>query len=262
MSWLALARKRGPLAVNVARGLRPVVLHESASLLAVNKPERCAVKAEPGTESDRRWTELVGGLRRRYGAVHPVHRLDASVTGVLLFARTSRAGAYVARVSPSLTRSAAELGRQFAHGHVKKSYLALLTRAPTVSDPPSATMHDGLPGHLCSRYVALRTDGRGLEQMQLVDPDAEGALRATMRWRCLEAASDGGLSLVHLEPEHGRRHMLRVLCADALGAGILGDFKYARSRKHARFGLQKSGRICLHASELTFTVRRMALSKS
>ena len=102
MSWLALARKRGALPLSAARGLQPDVLHETASLLAVNKPERCAVKAEPGSESARRWTELIGGLRRRYGAVHPVHRLDASVTGVLLFARTSRAGAFAAGLTPSL----------------------------------------------------------------------------------------------------------------------------------------------------------------
>jgi len=221
----------------LSRALQPVVLYETPSLIAVSKPERCGVQAEPESQTGTRWAELVRGLRQRYGPVHPVHRLDANVTGVLLMARTSQA--------------AAALSKRFARRRVRKTYLALLTRKPTAHGQPSAAMHDGTLGHVCARHIAMRTDERGLERMQVVQRGEAGAMGATMRWRCLEAADDG-LALVQLEPEDGRRHMLRVLCAEVLGAGILGDFKYERSRRHARLGFQKSGRICLHALELAF----------
>ena len=153
-----------------------------------------------------------------------------------------------------LSLPAAELSDQFARGQIRKTYQALLIRKPREHGPPSEPMHDGSLGHLCAGHVALRKDEDGIERMQIVGSEEEDALTATMRWRILDTA-DNGVALVQLEPADGRRHMLRVLCTDALGAGILGDYKYQRSRRHARFGFHHSGRICLHASELTFGVR-------
>ena len=242
-----------PTRRGLSRALQPVVLYETPSLIAVSKPERCGVQAEPESQTGTRWSELVRGLRRRYGPVHPVHRLDANVTGVLLMARTSQAG--TTRRAIRTDGTAAALSKQFARRRVRKTYLALLTRTPVAHGQPSVAMYDGSLGHLCARHIAMRTDERGLERMHVVESGDAGALGAAMRWRLLEAADDG-LALIQLEPEDGRRHMLRVLCAGALGAGILGDFKYERSRRHARFGFQKSGRICLHALELAFKVRR------
>ena len=98
------------------------ILYEDNHLLAINKPAGWLVQGDStGDPTLTDWGKAY--LKEKYakpGAVflHPVHRIDRPVSGLVLFARTDKA-----------------LGRLttlFRERKVIKSYLALVLNAPMV----------------------------------------------------------------------------------------------------------------------------------
>lgn len=140
-----------------------------------------------------------------------VHRLDRPVSGVVLFARTSKA--------------AARLSAQFREGRVAKRYLAVCPAAPFAGAhaPRGGTVEQWLRKNRTRNTVSV------------VSPGTAGAQHARTRWRLVAlaaapggaaaGAAAGGRALLALRPESGRPHQLRVACA-SLGAPILGDLRY------------------------------------
>jgi 23S rRNA pseudouridine1911/1915/1917 synthase len=167
-----------------------------------------------------------------------VHRLDRPVSGVLVFARTSKAAA----------RLAAQWRSRAAH----KLYWAVGERrlarraAPRSKRAPRANASDATVGSAASTDAGgvveqwLAKDER-TNRVQSVAPGAPGARRAITSWRVLERAR--GRTLYELAPATGRPHQLRA-CAAALGTPLLGDLKYG-----AREPLADRS-IALHAREL------------
>jgi 23S rRNA pseudouridine1911/1915/1917 synthase len=123
-----------------------------------------------------------------------VQRLDRPVSGVVLFARTSKA--------------ASRLARAFREGGAEKVYWGVVQGVP--ADEAGEVEHwlekDSTANR--ARVVAAGT------------PDARLARSA---WRLLERGA--GCSLLELRPFSGRAHQLRVACA-SLGCPLLGDLKY------------------------------------
>lgn len=169
-----------------------LVLHDDASLIAIDKPP--GMPSHP-TLARRQGTALQlveEYLRRRAGEkvpVWPLHRLDAATSGILLFAKT---------------RAAARAASQnFARRRVLKRYLALVAGIP---DPPE--------GEIALRLVEgnLRTSA------------SESGKDAATRYRVVERFADR--ALVEVEPLSGRMHQIRVHLA-AIGHPVIGDTKYA-----------------------------------
>jgi 23S rRNA pseudouridine1911/1915/1917 synthase len=193
-----------------------VVLHADARLIAVAKP--AGMPSVPDASGDPSALELarewVESRRDRAGRafVAVVHRLDRPVSGVLVFARTSK--------------SAARLARQFAGGEARKTYWAVCAGIPRA------------PGGRLEQWLAK--DERANRVRALAAP-RPGAKRAVTEWRVL--GTERGRAWLELAPETGRAHQLRVACA-TLGAPILGDRKYGA-------GAPLSDRsIALHARRL------------
>ena len=96
------------------------VLYEDNHLYVVNKPaELATMGALPGVPTALELAKAdIAERYRKPGAVYlgVVSRLDAAVTGVLIFARTSKA--------------AARLSAQFRERSTEKTYLALTSQAP------------------------------------------------------------------------------------------------------------------------------------
>ncbi len=196
------------------------VLYHDNHLLAVDKPAGMpTVPDASGDEnlldSARAWVEREYKKPGR-AFLGVVHRLDRPVSGVVLFARTSKA--------------AKRLTAAFRERRVEKVYQGIAT--------------DDLPEEEGTIEHWLKKDRDKNVVASFAEP-VDGAQRAVTHWRVLERAREGGelRVLVELRPETGRPHQLRAAMA-ALGAPLLGDRKYGARRA------LPDRRIALHALEL------------
>jgi 23S rRNA pseudouridine1911/1915/1917 synthase len=205
--------------------MEPAVLYEDNHCLAVAKPAPLLTQGVPaGLPTLEGWARDY--IRAKYHKAGNVylgipHRLDRPVSGVVLFARTSKA--------------AARLAEQFQKHQVAKVYWALVEGDV---QPPEGTWEDWLR--------KLPDEARA----EVAAPEGPGAKYAVLDYRRLRAA-DGG-ALVELRPRTGRMHQLRVQAA-ARGHPIQGDELYGSA---APFGppadLPRDRVIALHARGLTF----------
>lgn len=183
---------------------KPVVLYEDGALLAAFKPPMLQCHPSPSAPG---WSDTLEARVRAYlgASAHPVHRLDAETSGIVLFAK--------------LPYAQAVLQRQFSEGAVQKTYLAWVFGRPEPArgmvDAPIARSEPD------SFTRVVRADGQ----------------RAVTEYDTLRTApaGQGGLpvSLVSLHPVTGRTHQLRVHMAH-IGCPLLGD---------ARYGTEESGAL-------------------
>jgi len=145
-----------------------------------------------------------------------VQRLDKPTTGVLLFARTSKA--------------ASRLSEQFRDGAVEKTYWAVVPASEDAFSEPWGTYED---------WLFHNDDARCVEVVEKGFPGAKAA-----RTHYQVKARHHGLALLELRPQTGRKHQLRVQLSTR-GFPILGDAKYGSP---ANFGPA----IALHARSLAF----------
>jgi 23S rRNA pseudouridine1911/1915/1917 synthase len=153
-----------------------------------------------------------------------VHRLDKPVSGVLLFARTSKA--------------AARLSEQFREGAVEKIYWAIVETEPASRgrQPPEFMQSDS-----GSLEDWLKKDDPAA-RVEVVPHETSGAQLARLLFT-VRGRRDG-LTWLELRPHTGRKHQLRVQLASR-GCPIYGDAKYGSNHP---FGPA----IALHARSLTF----------
>jgi 23S rRNA pseudouridine1911/1915/1917 synthase len=172
------------------------ILYEDNHCLAVYKPAGRLSTHFQGDEEpiDRDAKRYLKAKYQKPGNVFlgVVHRLDKPVSGVLLFARTSKA--------------AARLAEQFREGTVEKVYWAVVEGDVARS---AGSLEDWL----------LREEGR----VNVVEPDTPGARQALLHFQ--RRGGHGGLTWLEVRPQTGRTHQLRVQLAHH-GHPIYGDAKY------------------------------------
>lgn len=178
------------------------VLFADNHLLAVAKP--AGLPSVPDASGDESLLERakawVKREKQKPGAVYlgVVQRLDRPVSGVLVFARTSKA--------------AARLTAAFKSRTVVKTYWAVGAGAPLEKDG------------VLEQWL-LKDHERNV--VRAVASERPGAQLARTRWR-VRAQSGAGRAqrtLFEFVPESGRSHQLRVAAA-TLGCPLLGDLKY------------------------------------
>lgn len=204
----------------------PEVLFADNHLLVVRKPAGLpCVPDSSGDESlfeqSKAWVKREGN---KSGAVYLgiVQRLDRPVSGVVCFARTSKAAARLTRL----------FGQRAAH----KRYWAVGAGLLPAGAPRSGELSQWLRKDPLKRRVAR------------FERDPGDAKLALTRWREVEvhAAGNPPCTLFSFEPLTGRSHQLR-LAACSLGCPLLGDLKYAPSLEPLA-----DRSIALHAAELAF----------
>lgn len=194
------------------------VLYEDNHLLAVNKSEPIPVQQDPsGDESlEEKVKKYIAERYKKKGNVFlgVVHRIDRPVTGVVLFARTSKA----------LER----MNKLFKNREVKKLYWAIVKNNPPAEE-----------GTLEHHIVRNSKQNKSYAH----DHPVPGSKPARLRYRVI-ARSDRYF-LLEIDLETGRHHQIRCQLAK-INCPIKGDLKYGADRSNP------DGGISLHARSLSF----------
>jgi 23S rRNA pseudouridine1911/1915/1917 synthase len=195
------------------------ILYEDNHLIAVNKRAGDIVQVdetgdEPLDEKVKKY--IAKKYNKPNGAfLGVVHRLDRPVSGVILFAKTSKA----------LER----INLLFKGREMHKTYYAVTRKKPY----PEA-------GNLI--HWLLKNPQKNVTKAH--DHEIKGSLRSELNYRLVGELN--GYYLIEVDPITGRPHQIRVQLS-TLDCPIVGDNKYG----YPRGSLRKS--ICLHARKLQFT---------
>ena len=195
------------------------VLYEDNHLIAVSKSSGQLAQGDR-TGDDPLGVYVQAYIKEKYhkpGAVFLglIHRLDRPVSGIMLFARTSKA----------LSR----MNEQFQSRKITKTYLALCEAAP---DDDSGTL------------VHFLHKNESANKSFASAKEAPGYLRCELEYRVLQRGER--YHLLEIKPHTGRHHQIRVQLSSS-GWVIKGDLKYGSKRSNT------DGSICLHAFSIEFT---------
>lgn len=183
------------------------VLYEDNHLLAVFKPAGMLTQPDetgrPNLEEEAK--EYIRTKYQKSGNVflHAVHRLDLPVSGIVIFARTSKA----------LSR----LNESQRAGTWVKVYRAWVEQAPEL-----------LEATVC--HFLLREE----QGTKLFEQSVPGSKESKLHYRVLEKTEQGALLEITLLT--GRHHQIRLQLS-ALGCPIVGDKKYGAKKQSEQIEL-------------------------
>jgi 23S rRNA pseudouridine1911/1915/1917 synthase len=210
----------------------PELCHDASGVLGVRKPSGLPTQAPPGIGSVESW------LRDRLPAGQYLgvpHRLDRAVSGIMVFATTPRA--------------ARQLSRQFERRQVVKTYLALALPTVAGSAELAALRRAGNAGLVWKNLIEKVTD-EPRARIVAADSPAAGKPAATRVRLLAEGVGVCEAVLLHMQPETGRMHQLRVQAA-IRGLPIVGDAAYGGPPADDG-GDSRAAPIALHAWRLAF----------
>lgn len=200
------------------------VLYEDNHIIAVSKT--CHEIVQGDKTGDTPLSETVKAyIKEKYQKPGEVflgvtHRLDRPTTGVVLFARTSKA----------LTR----LNAMFqSHEQIRKTYWAIVS-----TDKGHQLMDQGEV-----RLENYLWRNEKLNKSFVVKPGTKDAKRAVLTYKAI--AHSDRYTLLEINLETGRHHQIRCQLA-AIGCPIKGDLKYGAKRSNP------DGGISLHARRIEF----------
>jgi len=199
------------------------ILYEDFHLIAVNKPAPLLTQGPPGVPSLEAMVKAY--IKEKYAKPAGVylgvpHRLDRPVSGVIVFARN--------------TKAAQRLAEQFRNHTVEKVYWAAVQGTVELIEGEWEDWLRKLPEQA---------------RAERVEPSADGAKRALLQYRVLRRFPGG--SLLEIRPQTGRSHQIRVQAATR-GHAVLGDDLYGATIPFGPPAEQSRDRvIALHARSLT-----------
>jgi 23S rRNA pseudouridine1911/1915/1917 synthase len=194
------------------------ILYEDNHLIAINKRAGDIVQVDE--TGDEPLDEMVKKyLANKYNKPNSaflgvVHRLDRPVSGVILFAKTSKA----------LER----MNAVFKNREVRKTYFAVVRKKPASSS-----------GNLV--HYLIKNPQKNV--VTAYTTEMTGSQRSELNYKLLGELD--GYFLIQVNPITGRSHQIRVQLS-TLNCPIVGDNKYGYPRG------SKKGSICLHARQLEF----------
>ncbi len=195
---------------------RSEILYEDNHLIAVNKPAGILTVPIAGMKSANLQDAMDIYLQPQKRKAQTVHRIDRYTSGVVLFAKSSRA------------RS--RLIEQFRNHEPARIYLALVRGVP---NPPEAEL---------VHYMKRIKDG--FRNVIVTEDDPSGT-RARLHYRVIEKFKD--TSLVEVALDTGLKNQIRVQLTE-IGHPTVGDRHYASDEEEEKL----INRQALHASRLEF----------
>lgn len=194
------------------------VLYEDNHIIIVNKNSSEIVQGDK--TGDKPLSEIVKDwLKEKYQKPGNVfcgvtHRLDRPVSGIVIFAKTSKA----------LSR----LNEMFKNKEIKKTYWAIVK-----NNPPK--MEDTLVNHLIKNEKQNKS--------YAYDTEKPNTKKAILHYKLL--AKSDKYNLLEIDLQTGRHHQIRCQLAN-IGCTIKGDLKYGADRSNT------DGGISLHSRKVSF----------
>jgi 23S rRNA pseudouridine1911/1915/1917 synthase len=194
------------------------ILYEDNHIIIVNKSPREIVQGDK--TGDKPLVDMVKDyLKEKYhkpGNVFcgVVHRLDRPTSGIVVFAKTSKA--------------LARLNEMFKKGEVDKTYWAIVKDLPPQDE--GTLVHFLIKNQKNNKSVAY-------------DTEKLGSKKAVLHYKLVGRSQRYYLLEVKLET--GRHHQIRCQLAK-IGLPIRGDLKYGAQRSNP------DGSISLHARNISF----------
>ena len=194
------------------------VVYEDNHIIVVNKTASEIVQGDK--TGDTPLSETVKQyLKEKYNKPGNVflgvtHRLDRPVSGLVVFAKTSKA----------LSR----LNDMFRNGEVKKTYWAIVKNRP-----------QELEGELTNWLVRNEKQNKSYAY----DKEVKDSKKAVLCYKTI--AHSQNYHLLEVDLKTGRHHQIRCQLAK-MGCPIKGDLKYGSPRSNP------DGSICLHARRIAF----------
>ncbi|KAB1153898.1 RluA family pseudouridine synthase [Tenacibaculum aiptasiae] len=195
------------------------VLHEDNHIIIVNKRAGDIVQGDK--TGDKPLSDVVKEyIKIKYnkpGAVFlgTVHRLDRPTSGIVIYARTSKA----------LER----LNKMLREKTIQKTYWAVVKNQPKKTTDTLVNFLKKNPKNNKSTAYSKEIDG---------------SKKAILHYQVLKKLDN--YSLLEIDLETGRHHQIRVQLSN-IGSTIKGDLKYGAKRSN------KDGSIHLHARKIKFT---------
>ncbi|KAJ3024404.1 UNVERIFIED_CONTAM: hypothetical protein HDU68_008193 [Siphonaria sp. JEL0065] len=215
--------------------LKSLVIYKDQHIIVINKPR--AVPVQAGSKMSTSIAELLNDLQfSNKDAPRLVHRLDKDTTGCLVLARTKE--------------SAIKLSNLF--GNEESGFLVKKYQAITCGSPAQVS------GRITTGIV--QTGTAPTEKLSVIEwhetddlpENNNAAKKATTEYSV--QVKQKHVSLVELTPTTGRKHQLRLHCAQVLETPILGDYKYGPGcpkQLRSAFGNIKTVPMHLHLQEIS-----------
>ena len=194
------------------------VVYEDNHIIIVNKTASEIVQGDK--TGDTPLSETVKQyLKEKYSKpgnvfIGVAHRLDRPVSGLVVFAKTSKA----------LSR----LNEMFKNSEVKKTYWAVVKNLPREEE-----------GELVNYLVRNEKQNKSYAY----DKEVPGSKKAILHYRLIGRSQN--YYLLEIDLKTGRHHQIRCQLAK-MGCPIKGDLKYGSPRSNP------DGSICLHARDIRF----------
>ena len=194
------------------------VVYEDNHIVVVNKTSYEIVQGDK--TGDTPLSEMVKQyLKEKYNKpgnvfIGVTHRLDRPVSGLVVFAKTSKA----------LPR----LNEMFRNGEVKKTYWAIVKECPKETE-----------GELVHYLVRNEKQNKSYAY----DKEVKNSKKAVLHYKLIGHSQN--YYLLEVDLKTGRHHQIRCQLAK-MGCPIKGDLKYGSPRSNP------DGSICLHARTVQF----------
>ena len=194
------------------------VLYEDNHIIVVNKRPSDIVQGDK--TGDTPLSDFVKQyIKEKYNKpgevfVGTVHRIDRPVSGIVLFAKTSKA----------LSR----LNAMFQTKEIQKTYWAVVKNKPM---------------NISGKLVHYLRKNEAKNMSKAYEKETQGALRSELDYEMI--CSLDNYHLLEVKPLTGRHHQIRVQLS-AIACPIKGDLKYGFDRSN------KDASIHLHARKIEF----------
>lgn len=198
--------------------LNYTIIYQDAWLLAVNKPGNLLIHRAGKSFRNNLMYQLRSVHTPPYPEANSIHRLDRFTSGIVLIAKNSEVQAM--------------FNRMFMNREVTKMYTAIIHGVP---ENPVTEIN---------QPIAKERSTNGPPRFSVAPSGKEAVTRITE-----VTAVGSGWARLHLQPQTGRTHQLRVHCA-YIGHPIVGDATYCYSA---------DGKQLPSVTDLPLPIKRQAL---